>query len=421
MFILHFLLSLGFVFLFGGIFVVINKWMEHTDDLFLDDKIGSWMQAQTIVTVQIFPPSQNARSLSEMENFFINLHSIYSKRSIKDIRIDGKWYDTFAFEIHSRGGQIGFFCHLNKNYLPLFRSALTAHYPGTGIIETPDPIRHWPRKWEGAVGKYKHIYSTDLEFGNSKDYFPLKSWKAFQKGNDSPISDPINVLIKGFEDIDPEDYIIFQILVQPNAVPDGKKAAWKNGLIDLKKEYTNNATVETNEAGQVQVLTKLEKEIIDSVESRIQADAFKTKLRVMLLSENPAPVRLLGRVMTFLKEFAGERQFLKPAKDAKTNITDDGDRFGFLGPRLGVWLDEFYWKIEQDFRLEKMYLATIRRSVGRGVAPIYLTAEMLAALFHFPITSNTTLDNGSPSQQPLDYDTGQTLLLGSQPPNNLPT
>ena len=420
MFILHFLLALGVVFLFGGVFVVISKYMEHGDDTFLDNKIGGWSEKQEIVTVQLFPPSQNSRSLSEMENFFLNLHSIYSKRSQKDLYIDGKWYDTFAFEIHSRGGQIGFFCHLNKNYLPLFRSSLTAHYPGTGIIETPDPLRNWPREWTGGVNNYKHIYGTDLELGNPKDFFPLKSWKHFQKGTETPTSDPINVLISSFEDIEPEDYIVFQILVQPNAPDGGKKASWSEGLNNLKKEFANNATVETNEAGQVQLLTKHEKEIIDNVEAAITSDVFKTKMRVLLLSEKPGPVRLLGRVMTFLKEFAGDRQFVKPAKLSKTNITDDGERFGFLGPRVGVWLDDFYWKNEQDFRLEKAYLGTIKRSVGRGVEPYFLTAEVLAAIFHFPITTESSVFNLAQPQQPLDYDTGEALLLGSQPPNNLP-
>ena len=418
MFILDVLLALLGVFALGGFIVIFKKGMEYYKDRFLDDKIGGWMMKQENVFVQLFPPAENIRSLSEMEGFFLNLHSTLSGKSKKDTYTKGKWYDSFVFEIHSRGGQIGFFCRLNKNHLPLFRSSLVAHYPGTGIIESPDPIGHWPGNWEGKVGPYTYCYGTDIQVVGG-EHFPLKSWKAFQRGSDAPTSDPINVLISSMEDVDPGDYIILQYILTPRMEGD-KIKEWKKALKDLKHEFATNAAVETTDAGQVQVLTRSERDIIDSVEAKINASNFQSKIRVLLLSDNPGPQRLLSRVMNFLKEYSTENVFMKPAGDTKTTVEDSGEQFGFLGPKIGVFLDDFYWKKEQKYRLRNMYKAARNRSGSRGIDKRYISAESLASLLHFPTTfmDNT---NSIINKTNIDYAEGNSVIQGGQPPANLPT
>lgn len=418
MFIIHFLAALLGVFICGGFIVLINKGMEYYDDRYVDGKIGAWWSKQEFVFVQIFPPTENLRSISEMEGFFMNIHSAFSGKSRKDVYAKGKWYLPFTFEIHSRGGHVGFFCRMPRDQLALFRSSLIAHYPGTGIIETPDPIASWPSEWPGKIGEYTYCYGTDLEFGG-KEHFPLKSWRSFQRGTEAPVSDPINVLITSMEDVDPGDYIILQYVLTPHA-DQSKIKAWKEALQALKKEYSTNAQVETSEGGQVQVLTKQERDIIDAVEYKINANNFKAKIRVLLLSNAPAPQRLLSRVMNFFKEFQTENQFIKPAKATKSNIEDDGEQFGLLGPTVGLWLDKWYWELEQKYRLQNVYKATKSRSGARGIKPTYLSTDTLAGLFHFPTThmdTTSTIVNKTNT----DYNGGTNAVQGALPPTNLPT
>jgi hypothetical protein len=418
MFIIHFGLALLGVFVLGGFLVIIQKAREYYDDRFLDDKIGGWMSKQEYIFVQIFPPTENIRSLSEMEAFFINLHSVFSGKSKKDVYLKGKWYEPFVFEIHSRGGQIGFFCKMNKNYLPLFRSSLVAHYPGTGIIESPDPIGHWPKEWEGKVGPYTYCYGTDIQIAG-KPHFPLKSWRAFQRTTEAPVNDPINVLISSMEDIEQGDYIVLQYILTPHTDPK-KVSEWKESLKKLKHEFATNAQVETTDAGQVNVLTRQERDIIDSVETKINSNNYKTKIRLLLLSDKPAPQRLLSRVMNFFKEYQTENQFMKPAKLTKTNIEDDGEGYGIFGLQMAQILDKHYWKREQKYRLKLAYKAAIKRSGSRGIKPTYLSTDNLAALFHFPTTHMDTT-NSLINKANADYQTGTSVVQGGLPPANLPT
>lgn len=418
MFIVDLFYGLIGVFLFGGFYVIIKKFLEYYDDRLLDNKIGGWLGKQDYMFVQLFPPSENTRSLSEMEAFFVNLHSIFSSKSKKDIYISGKWYDTFTFEVHSRSGQVGFFCRLNRSHLALFRSSITAHYPGTGIVETPDPLISWPKEWTGGFGEYKYYFGTDIEVAG-KEHFPIKSWTEFQSGSQAPLNDPINVLINSMEDIENNEYLVLQFVLTPFSDSNRIKT-WKGDLAKLKKEYSTNAQVETTEGGQVQVLTKQERNIIDAVEAKINGTHFKTKIRVLFLSGSPAPQRLLSRVMNYFKEFQTENQFFKPSKLTKTNIEDDGDRFGFIGPTLGVILDKLYWSKEQKYRMQIMYKATLGRSSSKGIPPTFMTADNLASMIHFP-TTYESLSSQITKKTSIEYEGGSSIIQAGSPPPNLPT
>jgi hypothetical protein len=423
MFFLELLSGIFWVVVLGGAFAYVSKIMEWREGRFLDNKIGGWMSKLDMMTIQIFPPIENTRSLSEMENFFVNIATIFSGKSKKDIYLDGKYYENYTFEIHSRGGQIGFFVHLNRNYLATLRSSLTAHYPGTGIIECPDPFQNWPKEWTGQMGQFKDMYGTDISMAAS-DLFPLKSWKDFQKGTEAPITDPITVLISSLEDIDPGDYIILQFVLRPySAYLPGEKAGkrWQEELKKLKSDFANNSQVETNEAGQVQMLTQLERDIINAAENKMTIDNYLGKIRVLILSDKPAPVRLLGRVMNYFKQFTGKKQFLKPNGDTKSNASAEGDEFeawGFGGPEFAGWLDKIYWKREQEWRKRKMYKATVGRSLSKGSKPQFYDVESLAAIYHFPLTT-FGVDKSLLTRVTTDYGSGNAIVVG-QPPSNLP-
>lgn len=413
------LYSLLIVLLGGGLYAWIRKLLEWREDRFLDNKIGSWVVSQKNITVQIIPPFDNVRSLSEMENFFINIANIFTVKSKKDIYKDGKWYEAYTFEIHSRGGQIGIFCTMNQNHLSVFRSALLAHYPGTSVILTQDPLAEWPDAWkDGGFGPYKDMYCTDMIQAKS-DMFPLKSWKLFQRGNDAPTSDPITVLFSTLEDIGVNEYIILQFIIRPFAAyANGTDKRWKLEFEALREELSKNAVVDQTDAGQVQVLTPQEREILNMCEIKMLQENFLVKVRVGIFSDKPAPVRLLGTVMNYFKQFASEKQFIKPSGDTKTNVSDDGGRFGVFGPHIGAWLDTFYWKHEQRFRYQKMYSALKGRSLSKGVPPTFIDVAALAAMIHFPITS-IGVDKSLVSRITSDYSSENSMAI-SQPPSNLP-
>ena len=400
------------VFLLGGFYALIAQSWEWINGRILDKTIGGWFVKQKYMMVKIIPPAENLRSMAEMENLFINLSSIFSGKSQKDIYVDGKNHENFTFEVHSKGGEISIYCWLNRNFLSLLRSSILAHYPGTAIIEADDVYASWPKEWTGeGFQNYKHFYATDIIFGNKSDMYPLKSWKYFQMGSLNPTSDPLSTLIAAMEHIEEEDYAIFQLVIRPFL--DGqKKKDWKKELDALKKDLATNSVSEIGDGGTVKLLTEQEKALLNTVNFKISSENFKFKIKVAFFSAKKSPVRMLGPLMSFFKQFSSEPQYLFPSPDTKTNRGDEGAVFG-------PYADKWYWVKESMFREKKMYLSLIKRSLGRGTAPKFIDVESLTALFHFPMTAN--FDVGMVNRITSNTSSNESSGTFGQPPSNLPT
>lgn len=399
------------VFLAGGFYALFGQLYEWVDGRILDKTIGGWMGKQKYVAVRIIPPVENLRSMSEMENFFINLSSIYAGKSKKDIYVEGKYYENFTFEIHSKGGELAIYCWLNRNFLPLLRSSLLAHYPGTSVLEVEDPFASWPKEWTGGFQDYKYFYGTDIVFGKNSDLYPLKSWKFFQIGSLNPITDPFATLIAALEHVEEGDYAVFQLIIRP-FIDGDKKKEWKKELEALKKELATNSVSEVGEGGTVKLLTEQEKLLLNTVNTKISSENFKFKIKVGFFSPKKGPVRNLGPIMSFFKQFSSDPQFLMPAGDTKTNRAAEGAIFG---PTEDKW----YWAREAIFREKKMYLSLIKRSLARGTSPKFIDVESLTALFHFPMTVN--FDVGMVNRITSNVSSNESIASMGQPPSNLPT
>ena len=409
MFFIFLLLDFLLVILLGGVVIAGMKSYEWYDDRFLDTKIGGWFAKQDYVCVQLFPPAENLRSMQEMESFYINLSSTHSGKSKKDIYRDGKWYENFTFEVHSRGGQVSFYVHLNKNFLPLLRSSLAAHYPGSTIVEIPDPLSAFPKTWEGKAGPYEHLFTSDIIFGSS-ELFPLKSWKNFQIGSNSPLTDPMTTLISNFENIDSEDYIILQFVMQPQTFGKEQKEGLQTELKGLRDKYSKNSKVEIGPDNSIQMITKQERTILESCEAKLNLTNFKIKMRTAIFSTKPGPQRNLGMIMSFFKEFNTDVQFTRPDPDTKTTAAAEDVTFG-------PFVDKQFWKKENDYRRQNGYKAIINRSLSRGSTCKYMDVESLASLFHFPATE--MIDQSLASRVSTDYG-NVNALPSSTPPSNLP-
>ncbi len=405
MFLLYALLYFAIIFLLGwGVLVGTSIYNMYIDRM-LDTKIGGWLQSQDYIMVQLFPPAENIRSMAEMENLYINLAAIYKNISEKDLFQEGKVLETFTFEVHSRGGQVSFYVRLNRNYMPLLRSSLTAHYPGAEVIETPDPLLTWPDEWKGKAGPYVKMSGTDIVMGAKTDMHPLKSWKLFQREDNNPLSDPISTLITALENIEPDDYTVLQYILKPKI--DGDKISkWKDELKALRKEFKENANVEVDDNGGIQLLTKQESNILNAAEMKIVGENYHVKIRGCFFTATGGPNRMLGQVMSYFKQFASEMQFIKPDGSTKTTQTAENRYYG-------PFLDKVYWKREGQIREQRIYKNMKKRLFAAGSEPKYMNVESLAALFHFP--STTLIDQSLASRVTSGEGAAGALTSGSAP------
>lgn len=411
MLLLYTLIYTGIILIGGWLVVAAVKYNEMSVDRKLDDKVGGWITKQDYIVVQLFPPAENLRSMSEMENLYVNLASIFRNISEKDLFLEGKVLEAYSFEIHSRGGQVAFYVRLNRNYLPLLRSSLSAHYPGSDIVEVPDPFQTWPDTWEGKAGPYTSMAGTDLAYGQS-DLYPLKSWQDFQRDDNTPLTDPVSTLITGLENIEAKDYAVIQFIIKPKMDMDVIKG-WQKELKVKRQEFKENAAIEVGDDGGIKLLTKQEQNILNAAEGKITGENFHTKMRVCFFTATGGPNRMLGLVMAYMKQYASDIQFVKPDSSTKTGASAESKTWG-------PFLDKYYWKREQEVREKRIYLNMKRRSFSGGSAAKYINVKTLAALFHFP--STLLIDQSLASR----VSTGEGAAAGSltggiSAPRDLPT
>ena len=412
MLLIYSLIYIG-VILVGGWLVVASMmfnsmWVDRT----LDDRIGGWLSKQDYMVVQLFPPAENLRSMSEMENFYINLASIFRNISPKDQFNDGKTLEAYSFEIHSRGGQVSFYVRLNRNYLPILRSSLAAHYPGSDVVEVPDPFDTWPKSWEGQAGPYTKMAGTDLAFGMS-DLFPLKPWEEFQREDNTPVTDPVSTLITAFENIEAEDYAVLQYILKPKfdmAIVKG----WQQELKKTRDEFKGNSSVELGDAGEIKLLTRQEQAILSAAEQKISGENYHVKIRGVFFTAKAAPTRMLGLVMSYFKQYASANQFIKPDASTKTTASATDKTWG-------KFLDNFYWKREDEMREKMIYKNMVRRSFSGGSKPKYMNVKSLAALFHFPSTMLIDQSLASRVATGEGSEASAALTGGTTAPRDLPT
>jgi hypothetical protein len=410
MFLIYALIYGAIIFLGGWIVVALILYSKWSSAQKLDKTIGGWMGTQEYIVLQMFPPATNDRSMAEMEAFYINIASIFRNISKKDMYLDGKVLEAYSFEVHSRGGQIAFYVRMNRNYLPLLRSSLAAHYPGSDLIETPDPFASWPKTWEGSAGPYTKFAAADITLGKS-DMYPLKPWTEFQRDDNNPITDPVSTLITALEAIEPKDYAVIQFILKPKSDPD-KIKAWNKEISEVRAKFKSNANTEIGDDGGIKLLTKQEQNILNSAEAKISGENFHTKIRVGFFTATAGPGRMLGPIMGYFKQFASEAQFLKPEGSTKTAP-------GGESALWGKFQDKYYYKREGEVREKRMYQNLVGRSFSGGSAAVYVNVKSMAAMFHFPSTEK--IDQSLASRVSTGEGAGGVLTGGTTAPRDLPT
>lgn len=424
----------GWVFLLGGFVCVFNMLYDWLNDQWLDYKIGGWFSKQEYVFLRVFPPAINESSMGEMEQFFQRIWCIYQKRTPFEIYTEGKWYQGYIIEFHSKGGHIGIFIRVNKMYVSLVKSSLEASFLGIHVVECPNPFEGWPQDWDRKTGRYTQMYGALMTImtardpvqkrGKDCDVYQIKTWKDFQRDFNKPMSDPAAGLFSILKNLDPEEYLVIQFCIQP-FFDEGRIKKWKQMFQEKKLELTQNADTSVNEEGEVSMLTDSEKSILNGMDKKIHSLNFLTKIRFVAFSnEKTAQKRATQLAFSYFVQFNSHAVVFYPDPDTVTSKEPKGDIFGILGPQMGLFLDKAFYEKERYFREKCLYQGLLRRSLGVGTPPFYLTPEELAAMIHFPYVTledskmQTIIENTKPENQ---QGSGPAYKNSVPPPPNLPT
>lgn len=422
------------VFLLGGFICIFGILYNWINDQWLNNKIGGWFGKQKYVFLRVFPPNINENSMGEMEQFFQRIWSIYQSRSPFEVYTEGKWFEGYSIEFHSKGGHVGIFIRVNVKIAPIVKSSLEANFEGVSISEYPDPLGTWPRDWDRKTGRYTELYGADMTVlsardikpkkGSACDIYQVKTWKEFQKETNEPTSDPAVGLFSALKSLDPEEYLAIQFYVRPY-FDEKKVTKWKKLFQDKRIELTSNIDTTVDEEGNVTMLTESEKFILNGMNKKIHSLNFRSKIRFIAFSNDKTKQKKAVQLaFSYFVQFDSSSLVFYPDSDAVTSKEAKGERFGLLGAQAGLFLDKFFYERERYFREKCIYQGLLKRDIDIGTVPFDLTPEELAAMIHFPYITieeskaKVMSENTKPTYDNLDRLKETNPI---QPPSNLPT
>jgi hypothetical protein len=430
------LLRAGFwVFLLGGFIAVFGKLYIWIDDQWINRKVGGWFGKQQYVFLRIFPPAVNTRSMGEMEQFFNRIWSIYQGRSPFEVYTEGKWYEGYAVEFHSKGGHLGIFIRVNKKHAAIVKSSFEAHFDDVKIAEYPDPLQNWPKDWDRKTGRYTMMYGSDMSILSARDQktkkgaeaelYQIKSWKDFQTENNQPTSDPAHGLFNALRSLDPEEYLVIQFYIRPY-YDDKKIDAWKKRFQDKRIEFTQNVDNTVDAEGNVTLLTESEKAILNSMNRKIHSLNFLCKIRFLAFANEQAKQKkAVALVYSYFVQFDSLSLVFYPDSDAVTSKEAKGEGFGLIGPQLGLFADKAFYEKERYFREKAIYQGLLKRDMDIGSVAYHLTSEELAAMIHFPYVTEDeakarAMADTSINEEDQESERVPRAVSAVQPPPNLP-
>lgn len=425
------------VFLLGGFIAVFGKIYIWVDDQWLNRKVGGWFGKQEYLFYRIFPPAVNIRSMGEMEQFFQRIWSIYQSRSSFEIYTEGKYYEGYSIEFHSKGGHVGMFIRVNKKHAAIVKSSFESHFDDVKLAEYPDPLAGWPRDWDRKTGRYSMMYGTDMSILSARDPSPkkgaecdiyqLRTWKDFQTENNQPTSDPAHALFNALRSLDPEEYLVIQFYLRPYF--DEKKIAdWKKKFQDKRMEFTRNIDNTVDPEGNVTLLTESEKAILNGMNKKIHSLNFLAKIRFLAFAnERARQKKAVSLVYSYFVQFDSNSVVFYPDSEAVTSKEAKGENLGILGPQLGLFADKAFYERERYFREKAIYQGLLKRDMDIGSIAYNVTSEELAAMIHFPYVTEeeskarAMADNTQIAQEGNGDDDTPRSVSTIQPPSNLPT
>jgi len=424
------------VFLAGGSLSLSVNVYQWFSDMYEGARTDEWKATTDFKMYKIYPPTENQRSMAEMESFFINLSSIYEEISHKNRFVKGHSNLGISFEIHSDKGKIAYYIRISSWYEELLQISLDSHFDGARMVEVSDPTKDWPSTWSKNHPLFKDMFGADIDY-TSHEAHPTKPWSNFQTKDNSPISDPISQLIGMMENIGPQDYAIFKMVSRPLANKK-KIEEMEKELKDRKEEYLTNSAVSKDADGKIQLLTDQEKLTLNAIRVKIGSQLFKTKIRFAYFAHSlQKPGVYEGYIEAYFAQFSTFTQNLICSEKTKTNQDSKGEYsdqqkkenlilrlflFFFSNPiflsYVAKFLDFRYWQRERFFRKYKIY-KSIRstQNIDVGEAPKFMDTASLVAFFHFPMTHLNT----NPIADRITTDYGEEADIGStKPPSNLP-
>lgn len=397
------------LFVLGLIYMLYYAYLEEIQAQFV--KAIEW----TFLEIRV--PKDNKASTLAVENIFNQMHALHRTLTFEESYIQGQFQMWYSLEIVSLGGHVSFILRVPRRYRHLVESAFYSQYPSAEISEIADYMEKFHiDAYHNDQGQYD-FFGTEWKMTDDS-VVPMKTYKDFEHPSaEETVIDPLTNTIETMERIGPQEFLALQIMIQPiqndewgaRAVKKIKeltgeelphnlsfigfllkpfewfaKFSYKEALLSPSQAHEEPTNKPRNNWLN---MTEAEKERVTLIEQKLNKACYNSKIRLLYI----APKDLYDKIKRF--ELIGALRHLSPGGGVGTHNTLKIDRrtwtkvdalvsSGLEKPVLeAISKSRKYWFL-RGYKNRSMYV---------GSPKFLLSVEEIATLFHFPITTETTL------------------------------
>ncbi len=376
---------------------------------------GGYVGTLKFVLLAIDVPSMTEQSPKALENLFATLYGAKSSITWKEEWIYGKLHPVFSFEIISTEGYIQFLVRTQPRFRDVVEAGIYANYPDAEIFEVEDYVTPFPSEfpdeeydmWGGELTLEKHYM------------YPIRTYVDFEDKMTGEIKDPLGYMLEQMAKMKPGEHFWFQMLVQPST------NSWsEHGLKYVKAIYGDEEKPKRST-----FIAALEH--LMSWPSGLLNEAFGIDLNPLLFGEDgpgaeedqwkvfkiTLPQQDEAKAILAKSTKVGHGVKIRILYSAKKNAFVKVERTAIIKGMLNQYThmnlnrfsfyiptvpkDDYWWmRMAYASKQRKLMNAYKSRSYGVGATPVFLNAEELATLWHFPtITMKAPLVSKSESKR----------------------
>lgn len=359
-----------------------------------------WIQGKFAATLKnvilaVDIPRGNVQSPKAVENLFTYLGGAHGSISFWEKWFEGKFQESFSFEIISIEGYTQFLIRTPAASRFLLESAIYSQYPDAEITEIDDYTKGMPTKFPDEEWD---IWGGEFIQGAS-DVYPIKMYQEFEHKfgeSETQFKDPMASLMDLCSSLRGGEQLWMQFIVTPTGFDWVKRAdkevdkilgrekKEEGGLIlklitwigDLSEHifaiWTDIKPKETKVVSMMELTPKKKKQI-EAIQMKSAKLGFLFKMRVVYIAKKELlnRAKVVSGLVGWIKQFAAlDLNNFKPDMNVTATKTAYFNKDSRLIVKKNILMQNY-----------------IERS-GNGRAPGILNIEELATLWHFPLEAN---------------------------------
>lgn len=367
-------------------------------EVWLNSRYGKYGARLKHVLLAIDVPPATEQTPKALENLFATIYGAKSSITWKEKWIYGKYHPTFSFEIISTEGYVQFLIRTQTRFRDTIEAGIYAHYPEAEIYEVEDYTENFPSEYPDDE---MDMWGGEVTF-DKPSHYPIRTYVDFEDRLTGEIKDPLGYTLEQMAKMRPGEHFWIQLLVRPSGnswIDDGIKhvkklygkeekkkegplgsitkaiLSWPTEFIehttgtDLSGVLFSDSSAPEEDPWKAFKITPIDKEEADAVLRKTTKVGHGAKIRILYLAKKNAFVKSQRTVMVkgMLNQYA------------HLNF----NRFTLYGPQVPK--DDYFWMQWSYTKRQRTLMRAYKgRSWGIGANNMWMNAEELASLWHFP-------------------------------------